>query len=289
MEQPDALLILGDTNSALCVLSAKRRRIPIFHMEAGNRCFDDRVPEEINRRVVDHVSDLNMPYTEHARRYLLDEGLPPDRVIKTGSPQREVLDHHAARIAASTVHLDLGVEPSGYFAVSIHREENVDHASKLKSLVASLNAVAGRHGFPLILSAHPRTRRRLEAAELDLDPLVRQLPPLGFADYVALQRDAFCTISDSGTITEEASMVGFPAVTIREAHERPEGMDAGVLIMCGLQPRSVLDSIGVARRHFEEFGPPVVPDDYRAADVSWKVTKIIMSYTEYINRKVWSA
>lgn len=288
-ERPDAVLVLGDTNSALCVLSAKRRRIPVFHMEAGNRCFDDRVPEEINRRIIDHVSDINLPYTEHARRYLLSEGLPPDQVIKTGSPQKEVLDHHAAAIAASTVHDRLGVEAGRYFAVSIHREENVDDPAHLALLVESLNAVARRYDRTLILSTHPRTRKLLDGGGFALDERVVRLPPLGLADYVALQRDAFCTISDSGTITEESSMIGFPAITVREAHERPEGMDEGVLAMSGLQPARVLEAIELTRRQFEATGPPSLPDDYRATDVSWKVAKVILSYTDFVNRRVWRA
>ena len=288
-ERPDAVLVLGDTNSALCVLSAKRRRIPVFHMEAGNRCFDDRVPEEINRRIVDHVSDINLPYTEHARRYLLAEGLPPDQVIKTGSPQKEVLDHHAEAIAASTVHSRLGVEAGRYFAVSIHREENVDDPTRLALLVESLNAVAQRYDRTLIFSTHPRTRKLLDSGGFALDERVVRLPPLGLTDYVALQRDAFCTISDSGTITEESSMIGFPAITVREAHERPEGMDEGVLVMSGLQPARVLEAIELTRRQFETTGPPSLPEDYRATDVSWKVAKIILSYTEFVNRRVWRA
>lgn len=286
-EQPDALLVLGDTNSALSVLSAKRRHIPIFHMEAGNRCFDQRVPEETNRKIVDHVSDINMPYTEHARRYLLAEGLPADRVIKTGSPQKEVLDFQREAIEASEVVERLGFVPGEYFAASIHREENVDDPARLALLVESLNAVVREYGFPMMLSTHPRTRDRLAGSGLAFDDKIQALPPLGFPDYVALQKHAFCTISDSGTITEESSLVGFPAITVREAHERPEGMDEGVLVMSGLDPVAVSEAVGLARAHFDAAGPPTTPSDYSVDDVSWKVAKIILSYTDYVNRLVW--
>ncbi len=286
--QPDALLLLGDTNSALSVLSAKRRKIPIFHMEAGNRCFDERVPEEINRRIIDHISDINLPYTEHARRYLLAEGIAPDRVIKTGSPQREVLEHHRSAIEASTVLERLELQAERYFTASIHREENVDSSEQLAKLVASLNDVVATHDMPLVLSTHPRTQNRLSAAGLSFDDRVLSLPPLGFADYVALQKSSYCVISDSGTITEESSMVGFPAVTMREAHERPEGMDAGVLVMSGLESERLADSIRLVRAHFDASGPPALPEDYAPLDVSWKVAKIILSYTGFVDRTVWS-
>jgi UDP-N-acetylglucosamine 2-epimerase (non-hydrolysing) len=286
-EQPDALLVLGDTNSALSVLSAKRRHIPIFHMEAGNRCFDQRVPEETNRKVVDHVSDINMPYTEHARRYLLAEGLPADRIIKTGSPMREVLDHYRGAVEASSVHERLDVKLGGYFTASIHREENVDDPVRLALLVESLNTVVRQHGLPMVLSTHPRTRDRLAGSGLAFDELIKTLPPLGFPDYLALQKHAFCTISDSGTITEESSLVGFPAITVREAHERPEGMDEGVLVMSGLDPAAVTEAVSLARSHFEAAGPPTIPSDYLVDDVSWRVAKIILSYTDYVNRLVW--
>jgi UDP-N-acetylglucosamine 2-epimerase len=286
-EAPDALLVLGDTNSALSVLSAKRRQVPIFHMEAGNRCFDQRVPEEINRKVVDHLSDVNMPYTEHARRYLLAEGLPADRVIKTGSPQREVIEHHRAAVDGSTVVGDMGLDAGRYFTVSIHREENVDDPEHLAALVEALNLLADTYGYPLVFSAHPRTRKRLEAAGHVLSPRVSVLAPLGLVDYLALQRSAYCTISDSGTITEESSMLGFPAVTVREAHERPEGMDNGVLVMTGLDARHILDSVELTRRQFDSGLLPVLPSDYEPLDVSWKVVKIIFSYTDFVNRVVW--
>ncbi|MCS7090549.1 MAG: UDP-N-acetylglucosamine 2-epimerase (non-hydrolyzing) [Verrucomicrobiota bacterium] len=286
-EKPDAVLVLGDTNSCLAVIPAKRRKIPIFHMEAGNRCFDLRVPEEINRRIVDHVSDINLCYTDHGRRYLLAEGLPPDRVIKTGSPMKEVLDYYRPGIEASDVLTQLKLVPRQYFVVSLHREENVDDPQHLGCLVRALNLLARQYGYPLIFSCHPRTRQRLQKSGLKLDARVRLMPPLGFFDYVALQKSAFCTLSDSGTITEESSILGFPAVTVREAHERPEGMDEGAVVMTGLDPRHILESVAVTLRLFEQFGPCRMPPDYQVDHVSWKVAKIILSYTDYVNRRVW--
>jgi UDP-N-acetylglucosamine 2-epimerase (non-hydrolysing) len=286
-EQPEAVLVLGDTNSCLAVIPAKRRKIPVFHMEAGNRCFDLRVPEEINRRIVDHVSDINLCYTEHGRRYLLAEGLPPDRVMKTGSPMKEVLDYHRAAIGASTVHQRLGLKPGRYFTVSLHREENVDNPIHLSSLVGALNALARKYAFPLIFSVHPRTRRRLEAGRHKLHKLIRKMPPLGFFDYVALQKDAFCTLSDSGTITEESSLLGFPAIAVRQAHERPEGMDEGAVIMSGLDQGRILQAVAMTAAQFKKLGPCRVPNDYNVDQVSWTVAKIILSYTDYINRRVW--
>lgn len=286
-EQPDAVLVLGDTNSCLAVIPAKRRKIPVFHMEAGNRCFDLRVPEEINRRIVDHVSDINLCYTEHGRRYLLAEGLPPDRVIKTGSPMKEVLDYYRPGIEASDVLARLNLTARRYFVVSLHREENVDDPTHLRRLVQALNLLARRYRYPLIFSCHPRTRQRLQKARLKLDARVHLMPPLGFFDYVALQKSACCTLSDSGTITEESSLLGFPAVTVREAHERPEGMDEGAVIMTGLDPRHIVESVGVTLRLFEQFGPCRLPPDYQVDHVSWKVAKIILSYTDYVNRRVW--
>ncbi|MGD0262145.1 MAG: UDP-N-acetylglucosamine 2-epimerase (non-hydrolyzing) [Verrucomicrobiota bacterium] len=286
-EQPEAVLVLGDTNSCLAVIPAKRRQIPVFHMEAGNRCFDMRVPEEINRRIVDHVSDINLCYTEHGRRYLLAEGLPPDRVMKTGSPMKEVLDFHRGAIEASGVLQRLSLEKGRYFTVSIHREENVDNPAHLKSLMAALNALARQYRFPLVFSVHPRTRKRLEAARLKLHPLIRALPPLGFFDYVALQKNACCTLSDSGTIAEESSILGFPAVTVREAHERPEGMDEGAVIMTGLGRQRILQAVELTLAQFRSLGPCRLPPDYNVDQVSWKVAKIILSYTDYVNRTVW--
>ena len=245
-EQPDALLLLGDTNSCLAAIAAKRRKIPIFHMEAGNRCFDLRVPEEINRRIVDHISDINMPYTEHARRYLLAEGLRPEMIIKTGSPMREVLSYYAVQIDSSDILTKLDLLQGEYFVVSAHREENVDNEVNFENLLRSLSAIAERFDQPVIVSTHPRTRKRLEEKSLtELDKRIRFLKPLGFPDYIKLQQNAACVISDSGTITEESSILNFPAVTIRQAHERPEGMDEGTLIMCGLETEAVIKSIEV--------------------------------------------
>jgi len=288
-EQPDALLILGDTNSCLSAISAKRRKIPIFHMEAGNRCFDQRVPEEVNRKIVDHISDINMTYTEHARRYLLAEGIRPETVIKTGSPMKEVLQYHQSSIRSSRPLESLGLKEGEYFVVSIHREENVDNAANLSDLIETLNAIARWYGKPVIVSTHPRTKKRLEGMQLEaMEPLIRFIKPLGFFEYICLQCHAYCVASDSGTITEESSILGFPAVTIRQAHERPEGMDEGVLIMCGLKAERVLQSIKIVtsqqrreKRHFR------IVNDYDTENVSQKVLRIIMSYTDYVNRTIW--
>lgn len=287
-ERPDAMLVLGDTNSCLAALAAKRLRIPVFHMEAGNRCFDERVPEEINRRIVDHISDVNLPYSDISREYLLREGLPPDRVIKTGSPMFEVLTHYAPGIDAARPHEALELEPDRYFVVSVHREENVDDERNFGHFVALLEQLADTHGMPVIVSTHPRTRRRLEAAEVTLPPLVRLLKPLGFFDYVRLQRDAFCVLSDSGTITEESSILNFPAVNVREAHERPEGMEEGAVVMAGLEPAAVLQAITLARRQGrgEERTLRRVAD-YGMPNVSEKVARIIASYAPYVRRTVW--
>jgi UDP-N-acetylglucosamine 2-epimerase len=286
-ETPEAVLVLGDTNSCLAVIPAKRRHIPVFHMEAGNRCFDMRVPEEINRRIVDHVSDINLCYSEHARRYLLAEGLPGDQVIKTGSPMKEVLDFHRGSIERSQVLDRLGLTKGRYFTVSIHREENVDNPAHLLSLVQSLNALASQHRFPLVFSVHPRTRKRLEAGRHKLNKLIRPMPPLGFFDYIALQKSAFCTVSDSGTIAEESSILGFPAITVRQAHERPEGMEEGAVIMSGLSVERILQAVDMTVTQFKQFGPCRLPDDYNVPQVSWKVAKIILSYTDYVNRRTW--
>jgi UDP-N-acetylglucosamine 2-epimerase (non-hydrolysing) len=290
-ERPEALLIYGDTNTCLCVIPAKRRKIPIFHMEAGNRCFDQRVPEELNRKVVDHLSDINMPLTEHARRYLLAEGLRPETVIKTGSTMCEVLEHYAPAIERSLVLNALGLEPGRYILVSIHREENVDGEERLRGILQTLRAVAQHHGCRVIVSTHPRTRLRLEGLAAEQGALEAEgiafLKPFGFLDYVKLQKHAACVMSDSGTITEESSLLGFPAITLREAHERPEGMDAGTLVMSGLATERVLQamSLVMGRRPGEV---PGVPPDYRERNVSQKVVQIIHSYVDYVNRTVWS-
>lgn len=289
-EQPDALLLLGDTNSCLSSIAAKRRKIPIFHMEAGNRCFDLRVPEEINRKIVDHISDINLTYTEHARRYLLAEGIRPETVIKTGSPMKEVLAHFMPQIEASDVLERLDLQRGAFFVVSAHREENVDSESNFTNFLDTLQAVAGRYNQPLIVSTHPRTRKRLEArGTVALDEQIRFLKPLGFFDYVKLQLEARCVISDSGTITEESSILNFPAVTIRQAHERPEGMDEGTLIMCGLEACRVMEAIEVVtpQQSGQARSFRIVPD-YDTDVVSQKVLRIILSYTDYVNRTVWS-
>lgn len=288
-ESPLALLLLGDTNSCLSAISAKRRKIPIFHMEAGNRCFDQRVPEEINRKIVDHISDINLTYTEHARRYLLREGISPERIIKIGSPMKEVLDHYLPQIEASDVLKQLRVKPGKYFVVSAHREENVDSEVNLSDLLGSLNAVVDRWKKPVIVSTHPRTQKRIEnLGYTDMDMRIRFLKPLGFLDYVKLQMNALCVISDSGTISEESSILNFPAVMIRETHERPEGMDEGTLIMCGLKAERVLASIDiVTAHHSKDIRRFKIVQDYDTDNVSKKVLRIIMSYTDYVNRIVW--
>jgi UDP-N-acetylglucosamine 2-epimerase (non-hydrolysing) len=288
-EMPDALLLLGDTNSCLAAIAAKRRKIPIFHMEAGNRCFDLRVPEEINRKIVDHISDINMTYTEHARHYLLAEGLRPETVIKTGSPMKEVLSYYAGQIDASDVLTRLELRQGEYFVVSAHREENVDSETNFADLLKSLDAIAVRFDKPVIVSTHPRTRKKFEEnGTIELDRRIQIVKPLGFFDYIKLQMNAACVISDSGTITEESSILCFPAVTIRQAHERPEGMDEGTLIMCGLQADSVIKSIEVvmaqSAEHKEHFR---VVEDYNVDIVSLKVLRIILSYTSYVNSNVW--
>ncbi len=287
---PDAVLIYGDTNSALSIIAAKRRKIPIFHMEAGNRCFDQRVPEEINRKVVDHLSDVNLVLTEHARRYLLDEGIPAERIFKTGSHLDEVLRHYAAGINASTICTQLKVNSGEYFLVSAHREENVDSAQNLSNLLSSLKALWDTYSIPIIVSTHPRTEIRLRQLEHSLgDADIRFLKPFGFFDYIHLQKNAKCVLSDSGTITEESSLLGFPAVMIRMAHERPEGMDVGTLIMCGLRPENVLLAVKVVtdqQAGKPRFAAPV--QDYLNPNVSSQIIRIVLSYIEYVNRVVWS-
>jgi len=288
-EKPDAVLLLGDTNSCLSAIAAKRRKIPIFHMEAGNRCFDENTPEEINRKIVDHVSDINLPYSEHARRYLLAEGLKAETIIKTGSPMREVLQYYMRRVERSGILQELAVAPGSYFLVSAHREENVDTPENLLALLDSIKVVGETYRLPVIVSTHPRTRKRIEElGRVDAGPYVRFLKPLGFLDYVKLQMHSRCVISDSGTITEESSIIGFPAITIRNTHERPEGMDEGTLIMSGLRSERVLKSIEVVLAQHEDGARAfrAVPD-YEADNVSKKVVRIILSYTGYVNRYTW--
>jgi len=287
-EQPDALLVLGDTNSCLSVIPAKRRKIPIFHMEAGNRCFDQRVPEETNRRIVDHTSDINLTYSSIARDYLLSEGVPPDRVIKTGSPMFEVLNHYRPGIDRSTAVADLGLEAGRYFLVSAHREENVDAEHQLRKLTASLNAIAAQYGEPILVSTHPRTRNRIEQYGLTFHPLVRLLKPFGFLDYIALQKSARAVLSDSGTITEESSILNFPALNIREAHERPEGMEEGAVMMTGLESERILQGLAILanQKRGDERDLRLVAD-YSMPNVSDKVLRILISYTDYVRRTVW--
>lgn len=289
-EKPDAIMLYGDTNSCLAVLAAKRRKIPVFHMEAGNRCFDQRVPEELNRKVLDHLSDINMVLTEHARRYLIAEGIPSEMIIKTGSHMYEVLEYYKPAIEKSGVLARLGLTSNKFFIVSAHREENVDTPQNLIDLVETLNALAKEYDVPVIVSTHPRTKKRLDALELgELNPHIQFLKPFGFCDYIKLQTEALCVISDSGTITEESSLLNLPAITIRNAHERPEGMDAGTLIMSGLKKERVLDAVRVTIAQYNK-NTRVVPavEDYEGGAVSKKVLRIVLSYTDYVNRTVWS-
>jgi len=286
---PDALLLYGDTNSCLSVISAKRRKIPIFHMEAGNRCFDQRVPEEINRKIVDHLSDINMPLSEHARKYLEREGLAPETIIKTGSPMLEVLNANMDAINASEVLNKENLTKGEYFIVSIHREENVDSEDNFKDLLESLQAISSHFNKKILVSTHPRTRKKLEGLEYSLsDQSIVFAKPFGFHDYNYLQKNAFCVISDSGTITEEASILNIPAITVRQAHERPEGMDEGTLVMSGLKKERIIECIKMVTSQFEE-NPEAIQlvKDYNTQNVSKKVVRTIMSYTDYINRTVW--
>lgn len=289
-EKPQAVLLYGDTNSCLSVISAKRRKIPVFHLEAGNRCFDQRVPEELNRKVLDHLSDINLVLTEHARRHLLAEGISPDRIIKTGSHMQEVLGHFMPRIMQSQILETLSLKPGAYFLVSVHREENVDVEENLRNLLETLTALISTYDMPIIVSTHPRTRQRLENLGMQVpDSRIRFLRPFGFLDYVKLQMDSFCILSDSGTITEESSLLNLPAVTTRNAHERPEGMDDGVLIMSSLKAERVLDAVRVATHQHSasERRFRTVPD-YEGGLVSVKVLRTVLSYLDYVNRVVWS-
>lgn len=288
-EKPDAILLYGDTNSCLSVISAKRRKIPVFHFEAGNRCFDQRVPEELNRKVLDHLSDINIPLTEHARRYLLAEGLKPETVIKLGSPMKEILYYHMEEIRDSKILVELGLRPNEYFIVSAHREENIDSETNFNDMLGTLNAIANHYGYPIIVSTHPRTRKKLEALDRKgFNPLIRFLKPMGFFAYNKLQMHAKCVISDSGTITEESSILNIPAITIRQAHERPEGMDEGTLIMTGLKANLVIASIEVVTSQAKEKDRAFrMVYDYDVDNFSKKFLRILMSYTDYINRTVW--
>jgi UDP-N-acetylglucosamine 2-epimerase len=283
-EQPDAVLILGDTNSSIAGIMAKRRKIPIYHMEAGNRCFDQNVPEEINRRIIDHIADFNLVYTEHARRHLLDEGLPHRRIYLTGSPMYEVLMHYRQNIEASTILNDLGLAEQEYFVVSAHREENVDNPKHLETILTLLDTLADRYNMPVIVSTHPRTRKRLEFDRKNLaDERIRFLKPFGFFDYVHLEQHACCTLSDSGTISEEAAILSFPAVTIREAVERPEALDAGTIHLTGLDPDSVMDAISVAIAERSALSSRAPPREYLVDNVSWRVLKLILGTAKLSN------
>ena len=282
------MLVLGDTNSCLGVIAAKRRHIPIFHMEAGNRCHDDRVPEEVNRRIIDHTADINLPYSTLARENLIREGIAPDRIIKTGSPLWEVLNHYRSQIAASDVLARLQLEPSRYFVASAHREENVDSDANLRRLAAVLNRVAQEFNCPVIVSTHPRTQKRIEATGLEFHREVRLLKPLGFHDYVRLQQSARAVLSDSGTITEESSILNFPALNLRETHERQEGMEEGAVMMVGLDIERILQGLAILDMQARGATRLLLPvSDYSAPNVSDKVLRIVHSYTDYVNRVVW--
>ncbi|CDG86469.1 non-hydrolyzing UDP-N-acetylglucosamine 2-epimerase [Xenorhabdus bovienii] len=287
--KPDALLILGDTNSALVSISAKRKKIPIFHMEAGNRCFDYRVPEEINRKIVDHISDINLTYSEIAREYLLKEGLPADQVIKTGSPMREVLDFYKDDIQRSNILSELELNPSEYFLVSAHREENVDSPEKLKQLINILNVVSKKYNQSIIVSTHPRTRNRINNLNIEVDPNIQFLKPFGFLDYVKLQQNAHVVLSDSGTITEESSILNFPALNLREIHERPEGFEEASVMFVGLDIERIIQGIEILKdqKRGEIDRDLKMVSDYQIDNVSMKVLRIIMSYTNFVNQKIW--
>ncbi len=288
-EQPDAFMVLGDTNSCLCAIPAKKRHIPIFHMEAGNRCFDQRVPEETNRKIVDHVSDINLTYSSIAREYLLREGLPADRIIKTGSPMFEVLHHYLPEINKSDILSKLNLEENKYFVVSAHREENINSEKNFKGLMDSLNLIAEKYGYPIIVSTHPRTKKMIDTKQIEMRTEIQFLKPMGFNDYNALQMKSFAVLSDSGTISEESSTLNFPALNIREAHERPEAMEEASVMMVGLNPERIMQGLVQlqsqkrgAERNFRSVA------DYSMPNVSDKMVRIILSYTDYIKRTVWS-
>ena len=289
LEKPDAVLFYGDTNTCLAIISAKKRKIPIFHMEAGNRCFDQRVPEEVNRKIVDHLSDINMTLTEHARRYLIAEGVPAERVIKTGSSMKEILQYYRPGIEKSEVLEKLNLQRGNFFLVSAHREENLDSEQNFIDLLNTLNSIAETYQKSIIVSTHPRTRQKLEGINnIEFNKKIQFLKPLGFFDYIKLQKSAFCVISDSGTLTEEAALLNIPAVMIRQAHERPEGMDEGVFVLSGLKRESVLEAINLVTRQMAGLNiqAPMVLD-YNVNNVSTKVVRIILSYIGYVNRTVW--
>jgi UDP-N-acetylglucosamine 2-epimerase (non-hydrolysing) len=287
-EKPDALLILGDTNSALSAISAKRLKIPIFHMEAGNRCFDQNVPEEINRKIVDHISDVNLPYTEHSRRYLLSEGGRKEHIFVTGSPMTEVIKKNYDKIDKSDAVNELGLENNKYFIVSAHREENIDLEENFKELIQSLNALAEEYKLPVIYSTHPRTMKKIEEKKIIFNSLIRTLKPFGFFDYNKLQMHSFCVLSDSGTLSEESSILGFPAVLIRTSTERPEVVDTGGIVIGGITSKNMMQSIEIATTLFHTDKNKSYPDDYRDINVSQKVVKVIQGYTSIINKTIWN-
>lgn len=289
-EKPDALMLYGDTNSCLAIIAAKRRKIPVFHMEAGNRCFDQRVPEELNRKVLDHLSDINMVLTEHARRYLVAEGIRPETIIKTGSHMREVLDFYMPKIERSDVLARQQLQANKFFLISAHREENVDSPEALHDLLATLEALAEKYDYPVLFSTHPRTMKRLQEIGIDqLDKRIVFSKPFGFVDYIKLQMEAFCVLSDSGTITEETSLLNLSAITIRNTHERPEGMDVGTLIMSGLKTERVLEAVEIITSQYDRETPAVLPvADYENPFVSKQVIRVVSSYIDYINTNVWS-
>ena len=285
--RPDALLVLGDTNSALAVLAAKRKQIPVFHLEAGNRSFDDRTPEEVNRRVIDHISDINMAYSEHACQNLVREGLLPDRIFCIGSPMKEIFDFYRLEIDKSEILSRLSVSAEKYIVVSLHREENVDNSEKLMSLIFSLEAMAKHFDIKVLFSTHPRTKERLKSISISSNTRITFIDALGFFDFVKLQRSAFCVVSDSGTLTEEASLLGFPAVTLRNSHERPEGSDVGTLLMSDSNPPTLIRSVSIAVDQYEAGVIPEQIKDYLVSDFSWRVLKIVSSYVGYVNKRVW--
>jgi UDP-N-acetylglucosamine 2-epimerase len=287
-EKPDAFMVLGDTNSCLCAIPAKKRHIPIFHMEAGNRCFDQRVPEETNRKIVDHISDINLTYSDIAREYLLREGLPADRIIKTGSPMFEVLNHYLPQINSSDILNKLNLEENKYFVVSAHREENINSEKNFRGLMDSLNMIAEKYGYPIIMSTHPRTRNMIDSKKIAMRPEVQFLKPMGFNDYNALQMKSFAVLSDSGTISEESSTLNFPALNIRDAHERPEAMEEASVMMVGLNPERIMQGLvqlQTQKRGVERNFRPVA--DYSMPNVSEKMVRIVLSYTDYVKRVVW--
>ena len=288
-EMPDAFLVYGDTNSCMSVIPAKKRKIPIFHMEAGNRCFDQRVPEEVNRKIVDHLSDINMPLSEHARRYLLSEGLRPETIIKTGSPMTEVLAFHEEEINKNRILEREGLKKGEYFIVSAHREENIDSPQNFSNLLDTLSAIVQKYKKKVIVSTHPRTKKKLESIGfVNNNPLIEFMKPFGFLEYVKMEQNAFCVISDSGTITEEASILHFPAIMIRQAHERPEGMDEASVVMSGLRSDRVIESIDLVTSQYADDNNSIHSiKDYAPDNVSKKVVRIILSYTDYVNRVVW--